>query len=84
MIKPTIHNNGTSRQALFDQVLNAGYKIYDALKALEAACPNGRDYYPQGADAINKAMAEHTVRHHKLKEVWDDMQELATHISDAE
>jgi hypothetical protein len=84
MIKPTIHRNGTGRDQLLEQVLEAGHKVYEALKALEAASPNGRDYYPQGPDAINTAVQEYTVRVYKLKEVWDDLQELAIHISDAE
>ena len=83
MIFPTIHLNGTSKQALLDQVLDAAHAVQDAIKALENATPNGRDYYPQGADAIKLAIAEHTARVTKLKEVFGELAKLAIHISDS-
>ena len=83
MMKPTIHNNGTSRQELLDQVLEAAHRIEDAISALAKAVPNGRDYYPQGPDAIKTAVAEHSERIAKLGEVLDDMRALSMHICDA-
>ena len=83
MIFPTIHLNGTSKQSLLDQTLDAGRAVQAAIKALENASPNGRDYYPQGADAIKLAIDEHAARVNKLKEVFDDLTTLAIRISDS-
>ena len=83
MLKPTIHSNGTSREELLNQVLEAGHKIRDAIKALAAAAPNGRDYYPQGTSAIQEAIEEYRARARKLEEVFNDLQTLAEHIADA-
>ena len=43
--------NGTSRDVLDLQYENALAKLRDAVKALEDASPNARDYYLQGPDA---------------------------------
>lgn len=83
MMKPTIHNNGTSRDELMAQVLKATERIREAMTALAEATPNGRDYYPQGPDAIKAAGAEHRERIAKLREVLDDMEALSLHICDA-
>lgn len=55
MLIPTVHLNGTSGQDLLEQQ----QAVLDALRAVReamvAAMPNGRDYYPQGEDAIGEA-----------------------------
>ena len=55
MVLPTVHLNGTSRDDLVEQRL----AIVDALRlvanAIADGWPNGRDYYPQGQDAIQAA-----------------------------
>lgn len=57
-IFPTVHMNGTSKRELVESYEKAAYAIAQAQDALSACSPNGRDYYPQGNDAISKAMAE--------------------------
>ncbi len=83
MIKPTIHRNGTSREELAEQNQNARRAVQEAIKALVAAEPNGRDYYPQGPTVIQAALAEHVNRVSKLAEVLKELEELAEHICDA-
>jgi hypothetical protein len=62
LVRPTVHMNGTSRQALHQAYFNA-YEALDAAgQALMQAAPHGRDYYPQGPDAINAAGAQHRAR----------------------
>ena len=60
MMVPTVHLNGTSREALLEQYTKAHNALEVGLNALCAAAPNGRDYYPQGPDAFAKAQAEHS------------------------
>jgi len=59
MTYPTIHRNGTGAEALQEQWREAHSKLVEALGAMEAAAPNGRDYYPQGAAALREAVTEY-------------------------
>lgn len=79
-IKPTIHTNGTSAEALEAQLENAGHALRAALDALGEAAPNGRDYYPQGPDAIRVAVAEHAARVAALRDVLADIEALHEHV----
>ena len=74
---PTVHMNGTSRDALLDQLFDAINAIHEAGKKLARACPNGRDYYTQGAAALNEALLQHEGRMAKLKSVTDELKEIA-------
>ena len=73
MITPTVHLNGTSREALQEQYREAYSKLGETLVALIAAGPNGRDYYPQGSDVLLIAQREHRERIAKVRSVQDDM-----------
>jgi hypothetical protein len=84
MMVPTIHRNGTGREALLEQQTNAGAAIRKALEALAQAAPNGRDFYPQGDGAYSKASAEHAARMEKLRSVLTEVGDLAEAIADAE
>lgn len=79
MMKPTIHMNGSDPQRLYDDYINVATAINHALDALVETFPNGRDYYPQGPDAINVAGREHSVRETLLMKVRDEMMDLADH-----
>lgn len=77
---PTIHLNGSSREALKLPLCEASNNIFDAIRALAEATPNGRDYYPQGPEALARATAEHTARLRKLEEVRAEINGLLEHI----
>lgn len=62
-IKPTIHLNGTSPKELLELYRNAYRAVNAADAALDAAGPNGRDYYPHGPGVISQAIDEHYARH---------------------
>lgn len=79
MTKPTIHMNGTSAEELRDIYVEAYRAVNEAIEKVSAASPNGRDYYPQSATAINDAISEHRERLTKLQAVSEDMLALATH-----
>jgi hypothetical protein len=80
MRKPTIHLNGTSREALESALEDANVAIGYAIEALAKAAPNGRDYYPQGDNAFNQARNEHVARIAKLTDVLADIQALYEHV----
>jgi hypothetical protein len=56
---PRVHLNGTSKDELVRQLENACHAIVTAQAALSECAPNGRDYYPLGDGAINRASLEH-------------------------
>lgn len=81
MQTPTIHLNGTSKEALLEQWEEAYNALRIAIEKLAAAAPNGRDYYPQGPDAFAKATEEHRERLRKLTTVHAELQELAETVA---
>lgn len=74
---PTIHSNGTSWRALLSDVVDATRAIKRAEEALRKAWPNGRDYYPQGDAAMQKAVAEWDDMVARLRSVQDDLEKIA-------
>lgn len=81
IIKPTIHLNGTSPEALQAQYEQSAVAVTAAIRLLEEATPHGRDYYPQGPHAVVAARAEHRARLEVLYEVRNDLQQLIEHIT---
>ena len=81
MIKPTVHMNGTSAADLYHLYADAAMEVGDAIRVVENSAPNGRDYYPQGDEALKRAVQEHQARVAKLRVVMDDLQELAGHCA---
>ena len=77
MVKPTIHLNGTSASDLNAAYMSAWTAVNDAMFALAKCGPHGRDYYPQGDDAIVVAAREHRARMDMLRMVCSDLEELA-------
>jgi hypothetical protein len=82
MMTPTIHMNGTSQERLLQQVLDTTDALRQALAKLREATPNGRDYYPQGPEAIYAALDEYRDRDKRLRAVLAELEELAMAISD--
>jgi ABC-type transporter Mla subunit MlaD len=81
---PTVHLNGTSADELVEQLCAVSNKLVDAIYALRGAAPNGRDFYPQGPDALNKAIAEHSARVTKLLDLKAEIDTLAEKVADQE
>jgi hypothetical protein len=74
MMLPTIHLNGTSGADLQDQVTDAMLALHTAMKAVQAARPNGRDYYvQQDVTAFARAQQQHWDRLAKLEAVQADL-----------
>ena len=81
IMTPTIHINGTSREALLAGVVNAMDALHAAEIALAGAYPNGRDYYPQGPGAIGEATAQHVARQQAINRVRAELAEIAEAIA---
>lgn len=80
---PTIHNNGTSADELIETLCTASNALNDAYNALKQTAPNGRDFYPQGNDALRRATEEHTSRLNRLDEIKQEIDELTQAIDAA-
>ena len=79
---PTVHMNGSSKENLITDLCDAREAIRVALERMGAVCPNGRDYYPQGPQAIQEALRQHANRLHHLKAVHDELGDIALLISE--
>lgn len=77
---PTVHLNGTSKDALIETYCDAIDALHAAGRKMAETYPNGRDYYPQGNGAINKAMDEHADRMARLKAVITELETIAHEI----
>lgn len=78
MTQPTIHLNGTSRDALLEQARAVSDALYRVLGALSDAHPNARDYYPQGDGAYTRAADEWLAQCKQIsamRDVWIARQE---------
>ena len=62
MTFPTIHPNGTGKQALLDAIYNAGVALDDAIMAVHWTAPNQRDYGGPSAENFQLAEAQHIRR----------------------
>lgn len=83
MEKPLIHLNGTSGEQLFEGYAAAGSALRAALRALEEAAPNARDYYPLGEASYAAARREHEARVREINRVMAEVYELAEHVTEA-
>jgi len=81
MVTPTVHLNGTSRQALLEGYVAAARAVREAMEAVQAAAPNARDYYVQGPAEWGLAQKEHRARLEKLEEVRAELEALAEEVA---
>jgi hypothetical protein len=79
---PTIHLNGTSAQSLLDDIRDAAIAVRAAMDALSRTAPNGRDYYPQGNDALIIASGQHAERMARLRSVYAELQQIGEYLAD--
>ena len=61
MLLPIVHRNGTSKEALLEQVCIVGRALGDVLRAMADTAPNQRDYYPESG-RWEKALTEYAHR----------------------
>ena len=81
MVFPTLHLNGTAGADLQDQVTDAMLALSDAITALQAAGPNGRDYYVQpGNNRFAQAQQQHEDRLARLEAVQAELVEISESI----
>jgi hypothetical protein len=73
---PSVHMNGDTREELL-RINRAAYDAATALiDALYEAAPNGRNFYPQGPDAMGKAVAQHHSRVNRAEGIKAELAEI--------
>ncbi len=79
---PTVHLNGTSKQALLDQQIDAINALRAAKAAIMFAAPHSRDYYVKadGANAYSRAVAEHSLRIRAIDHIINDLTEIGVSL----
>ncbi len=73
---PTVHGNGDSKRTLLEDNLRAHTAIVDAITAVARAAPNGRNFYVNGAYAIQEAMEEHFARLARLNVIREEYETI--------
>lgn len=84
MTKPTIHMNGTSLERLIDDNQRSIDALRNAIETMAQTGPNGRDYYPQGGNAMEDAQNEHRARMQKVQDVMRELETIGEYLGDEE
>ena len=79
---PTVHLNGDSKQTLENDNMAAYRAITAAMDAISAACPNGRNFYPQGDGKIQQAVNEHRKRIAALETIRSEYETILQGIQE--
>lgn len=77
---PTLHLNGTSKERLILDLCTASDALDSAYLALKQTAPNGRDYYPQGPEALSLATRDHMDRLRRLDMIKKEVDALTLAI----
>lgn len=83
MKAPSIHLNGTPRERLVEQYAEASGAVRVAVRTLEAASPNARDYYVQGDGAFAEAVAGHRSMLERLASVRQELEAVLDSLNEA-
>jgi hypothetical protein len=82
LIVPQINLNGTDRDTLLDQQCNVRSFLVGALRAMQEAAPNGRDYQLRPAD-LAPAVAAWRERMQMIEALAREIEEHAIAIQNA-
>jgi hypothetical protein len=80
MMIPTVHPNGTGKQALLREVEAAHTAMEAAMAALAQVTVHGRDYYVQGPQAYLQARHEMDNRQAALRSAAAELYEMYQRI----
>jgi len=80
LVTPTVHLNGTSTRFLLDQQLQVMGALEGVLTAMRNACPNARDFYPQGEGVALQAREAYNERFRLISELRAEYEALALEI----
>jgi hypothetical protein len=82
LIVPTVHLNGSGKKNLTDDLEGAVNALDNAMGALRAMSPHGRDYYVQSDQALKRAQTEHVNRAERLDDIKRELVAIWEGIND--
>lgn len=82
LITPSVHLNGDSKATLIDQATDVRVACKVLLDALSNAVPNGRNYYVQKDNPLEKARDAHHERMLVVDKISKEFLQLAIDISE--
>lgn len=77
---PAIHNNGTSKEELVNNLKEAYLSLKESLNKLHNTGPHPRDYYVKQYDDYNAAKVQYRNRCNKINEVMNELEQIAIAI----
>jgi hypothetical protein len=77
---PTLNLNGTSGEALMQELRTAGEAVRTAIEAVGAMTVHGRDFQTAEIGAYNQARFEQKARLEKLRSVLDEIRCLQENV----
>jgi hypothetical protein len=77
---PTVHLNGTSREALLEGYIDCVNAVRHAIEVVQRNRPNARDYYMHEG-AFDAAATEHDCRLKKMEDVLAELREIGEHVA---
>ena len=80
VIKPFISIGGDTADTLMNNAMAASATIDDAIRAMQAATPHGRNY--ASPEDCRQAREHHIAQIHVLQKISDEQMELARHALD--
>ena len=82
LIAPTVHPGGTPRDELVAQISTALNALDLAIDAIRAACPNHRNYIPQGDGAFQAAQRQYLARLNQVRQARPELKQIMDAILD--
>ncbi len=79
---PTVHVNGTDGPTLMRETMVARNLAGQLTRALMEMTVHGRDYYPQGPDAIVQAQREHAKRIQDVQAIERELNAILVALRD--
>ena len=80
LVTPTVHLNGTTGQHLLDQQLKVIHALRDVLTVMSQACPNARDFYPQGEGVALEAREVYNERRKIISKMIAEYETIAINV----
>jgi hypothetical protein len=80
LVTPTVHLNGTTGQHLLDQQLDVIHALENVLTVMSQACPNARDFYPQGEGVALEARGAYNERRKVITNMIAEYETIAINI----
>lgn len=81
---PAVHNNGTSKEELVNNLQEAYLSLRESLDKLHNTTPHTRDYYIKKHNDYETARVQHSNRCEKIVEVMNELEQIAIAIQSNE